>query len=281
MNEWYAKLDRQINYLSGDFGVIECSVCKKSFVKKHKKHKYCSLSCKAKAIRSKQLPEIKICPVCKKEFTARTKSQKYCSNYCVTQIQKLNSNSKIIKCANCHKEMVVPPYRLKTKNQFCCWGCYCTYQKGKTRNMVWNSKNKGKRGKTKANTTRGFEAVWRKIALAKANNCCEYCGISKESTRLNVHHVISRRNYSVKFYIPNAVVLCAKHHLFSSDFSAHQNSIEFARWILEKRGEAWYNDLLKHKQLIWHNWKLHIDEIREHLQEEQNQLKDIINEHNN
>jgi len=31
--------------------------------------------------------------------------------------------------------------------------------------------------------------------------------------------------------------------MFSSTFSAHQAPLEFARWLIESRGEHWYDEL--------------------------------------
>ena len=115
--------------------------------------------------------------------------------------------------------------------------------------------------------TRKFDKLWREKVLENANYECEVCGTT---TNLNCHHIIGRRNYSTRWYVPNGVVLCAKHHTFDSDFSAHQNPIDFSFWVHKKRGMKWWKDVLNQKNKIWRNWKLNLEEIEEHLKEKEN-----------
>lgn len=113
-------------------------------------------------------------------------------------------------------------------------------------------------GKT---ATRKFDKMWRDIALKNADYCCEYC----ETTEgLNVHHIISRRNYSTRWYIPNACVLCTTCHMFG-DFSAHGDPVNFSLWIVKKRGKRWWSDVMKRKNEIWRNWKFNFEDIHEYL----------------
>jgi hypothetical protein len=81
-----------------------------------------------------------------------------------------------------------------------------------------------------------FDKLWSEAIKREANFRCEMCGSDRS---LNSHHIFSRRYLSVRWAMRNGICLCAKHHFF-----AHQNSIEFAKWILNKRGEEWYNLLL-------------------------------------
>ena len=231
-----------------------CPGCGKKFIKKYSKQKYCSIPCIG--LGNKLKP--KICPTCKKEFPPRSSIAKYCSLECARKGGAVGlKTGKNIKCEQCGEIFWGRKARTKkNKNNFCCRKCYIEYMKGKKRKITWPNKKGG------AKTTRGFDNQWRKQALERANYKCEYCGATEH---LQVHHVIGRRCYSTRFYLPNAVVLCAKHHTFSTDFSAHQNIVEFSRWILERRGQEWWDDLNEHKNNLWHNWKLHLDEIREHL----------------
>ena len=76
---------------------------------------------------------------------------------------------------------------------------------------------------------------------------------------------MGRRNFSTRWYIPNGVVLCSKHHTFDSEFSAHQNPVAFAQWVIKYRGQTWWDDIMKQKNEIWRNWKLHLEDIENHL----------------
>jgi len=120
-------------------------------------------------------------------------------------------------------------------------------------------KKKLKPGKS---LTRKFDKLWREKALENANYKCEYCGSTEN---LNAHHIVGRRNYSTRWYLPNACILCSKHHTFDSDFSAHQNPLDFSIWILKERGQDWWDDILNQKNKIWRNWKLYLEDIENHL----------------
>ena len=83
---------------------------------------------------------------------------------------------------------------------------------------------------------------WRAEVIKKYGDFCEYC---HSISNLNVHHIFSRRIKCIRHYFPNGCVLCAKHHLFSTEFSAHQTPLAFAVWIIKRRGQLWYNNLEK------------------------------------
>lgn len=119
--------------------------------------------------------------------------------------------------------------------------------------------------KTGKSLTRKFDKLWREQCMERSGFQCEYC---KNTYTLNVHHIIGRRNYSTRWYIPNGIVLCSKHHTFDSDFSAHQNPLEFGQWLLKNRGQAWWDDVMKQKNKIWRNWKLNLEKIEKHLLED-------------
>ncbi len=86
-----------------------------------------------------------------------------------------------------------------------------------------------------------LDDVWRKIVKTRAENKCECCGIKRY---LNAHHVVGRRNRSLRWNISNGVALCPKCHTFSSTFSAHQTPTIFSEWIIRNRGENWHEDLI-------------------------------------
>lgn len=85
-----------------------------------------------------------------------------------------------------------------------------------------------------------LDKAWATYVKNRAGNKCEYCGKTKY---LNAHHIFGRRNRSVRWEISNSCCLCPACHTFSSVFSAHQTPTEFTRWIIDKRGEEWYDEL--------------------------------------
>lgn len=80
-----------------------------------------------------------------------------------------------------------------------------------------------------------LDSLWAQAVKARARYACEYC---RKTTPLNSHHVIGRRNKTLRHAVSNGCCLCVAHH-----FWAEQNGVAFAKWILEKRGEKWWNDL--------------------------------------
>ena len=83
---------------------------------------------------------------------------------------------------------------------------------------------------------------WRDEVIKKYGKFCAYCF---STSNLNVHHIFSRRLKSTRHAVENGIVLCAKHHIFSTEFSPHQTPTRFTLWIIQKRKKTWYNKLEK------------------------------------
>jgi hypothetical protein len=88
-----------------------------------------------------------------------------------------------------------------------------------------------------------LDDLWALRVKEKAEFKCEYCG---KEEGLNSHHIFSRSNHSVRWYIPNGLCLCVSHHVFGN-FSAHKSPMDFSDWIKEYRGEEWYDELKRKK----------------------------------
>jgi predicted restriction endonuclease len=85
---------------------------------------------------------------------------------------------------------------------------------------------------------------WSRKVKERDNNSCVICG---ESKMLNSHHIIPKEVKGLKFDIMNGICLCAKHHQFSRQLSAHSNSFVFIVWLQENRRGQF--DYLKSKYL--------------------------------
>lgn len=72
---------------------------------------------------------------------------------------------------------------------------------------------------------------WAKAVKQVFHNKCAICGSSK---MLNAHHIIPREIAELRHDIQNGIALCPKHHRFSFEFSAHQNSFVFYLWLMDK-----------------------------------------------
>lgn len=234
---------------------IECPVCHKVFRKNFIAQKYCSDSCAGKSRTAEKVE--KTCPKCGKVFLVPPNSsgakKKFCSPTCARRGGV--KSGKEIPCDLCGKMFYAGPGRLNKKNHFCSNDCRYKFYKDKTRKVTWTRK------KGSAKTKRAFDKKSRDKALEVYGQKCEICGTTDH---LNVHHVIRRRNFSVRWYVPNLIVLCVKHHMFGSELSAHGNSVAFAKWILEKRGNEWWEQLSKQSQQTI-SWQKSIDKIRSYL----------------
>jgi len=69
---------------------------------------------------------------------------------------------------------------------------------------------------------------------------CEICG---KTEYINSHHIYSRSNRAIRWDIDNCSLLCPSHHTFSTELSAHKAPMNFADWIIDKRGLVWYKRL--------------------------------------
>ncbi len=75
-----------------------------------------------------------------------------------------------------------------------------------------------------------YDKKWSKEAREKTPFCW-YCGSTEN---LNAHHFIRRAIKSCRLLLENAVILCAKHHVFSHEFSAHKTPEKFIKWFKSK-----------------------------------------------
>ena len=84
------------------------------------------------------------------------------------------------------------------------------------------------------------DALWSLKVKQRDKYKCVYCS---KTSYLNSHHIFSRSNRSVRFYLPNGITLCSGHHTLNSAFSAHKAPADFIEWLKVYLGEEKYNDL--------------------------------------
>lgn len=83
-----------------------------------------------------------------------------------------------------------------------------------------------------------WDKIWSAITR-KAYPFCEYCRVNGIFTPLNAHHFKGRSCKATRFMLENAVILCTKHHVFSSEFSAHKTPEKFERWFKKEFPERY------------------------------------------
>lgn len=137
------------------------------------------------------------------------------------------------KCKVCKKTFNA----VTSLNVYCSYECSNINSKKKSRDL-YKQKRKERLSK---------EKEWADACKKRADWACEYCGTTEN---LNAHHIFSRNKKSVKFDLDNAICLCALHHIFSTDFSAHKTPTEFTEWVIEYRGRDWYERLRKKAYML-------------------------------
>lgn len=109
---------------------------------------------------------------------------------------------------------------------------------------------------------RTLDILWAK--RVKKDEICELCQTGlKGYGKLNAHHFHSRKNHSVRWWIPNGVCLCHAHHM-AEKYSAHHNPAWFQVKMVEIRGEDWLDSLIKRTAKIF-PWQKHLKEIKQYL----------------
>jgi len=105
-----------------------------------------------------------------------------------------------------------------------------------------------------------MDKLWSEII--RSGGRCEICG---KTTNLQAHHVIGRRNLSLRWDLHNGVCLCPGCHTFSKT-SAHQNPIYFLDWFKKHRPED-YEYLIKKKNKTKTFYLSDYEEIYKELKE--------------
>ena len=81
---------------------------------------------------------------------------------------------------------------------------------------------------TKSETNK-LDKKFREAINERDNHICQRCG----NPGNNCHHIVGRRNRSVRWFIPNGLLLCPGCHTFRTD-SFHQNPRVTMEWFEEK-----------------------------------------------
>jgi len=204
-------------------------------------------------------PIEKICVGCGKQFQTISPAQKYCGRACFGA--HYPRKGKVIKCLTCNKEFYIPVSMIgirkycsqkcsqsKNRNkviELTCKTCGKKYTRSRSQVSNRGSAYCSDRCRNKAQRVTKktvLDRMWADVIKLKANYRCEYCGKGREVVQLHAHHIFGRRHNSVRWSIENGICLCASHHRLGK-FSAHQSPLEFGLWIIQKRGQQWYEKL--------------------------------------
>jgi hypothetical protein len=86
------------------------------------------------------------------------------------------------------------------------------------------------------------DRLWSEIIRSKGK--CEVCGLE----RVQSHHIIGRRNLTLRYELRNGVALCPLHHTLGIE-SAHQDPLWFQDWMMKNRRSDLNYLLLKRMEL--------------------------------
>ncbi len=83
-------------------------------------------------------------------------------------------------------------------------------------------------------TVKQLDLLWSQAVKVQAGYKCEVSGLGKYQCRLNSHHIVGKRNFTLRWDIRNGACLSSKKHTLERQ-SAHQDSKWFLDWFEEKR----------------------------------------------
>jgi len=118
-----------------------------------------------------------------------------------------------------------------------------------------------------------LDDAWAELVKLRAGMKCEYC---KKTTGLNSHHIYSRSKRSTRWLAINGSCLCVAHHVFSSGFSAHKTPTEFTMWIINDRGQEWFDELTLKANTIEKLFKHEKEELLKEMKSEIAELKNNL-----
>lgn len=88
--------------------------------------------------------------------------------------------------------------------------------------------------------TNKLDKMWREIIHQQGK--CAVCG---KTGRLEAHHIFTRSKRSTRWLVENGILLCSACHKFSPTLSAHKAPYAFFKWIEQRNGKKWLEDLAK------------------------------------
>lgn len=88
--------------------------------------------------------------------------------------------------------------------------------------------------------------IWGEKVHERDNDRCQVCG----ATPAQAHHIVGKRNFKLRFELHNGILLCSKHHVMDSKFSAHGTPTLFGEWFESKYPER-HQFLRDHVNEIW------------------------------
>ncbi len=88
--------------------------------------------------------------------------------------------------------------------------------------------------------------AWADTVRERDNNSCVVCGVHRGDLYINkkgktlkqvihAHHVFPKEITEFMYDVNNGISVCPKHHKYSTEISAHKNSLVFVLWLMKNR----------------------------------------------
>jgi len=103
-------------------------------------------------------------------------------------------------------------------------------------------KVKFRKPRTKKGWKRYCDDLWSYAVKLRDNFTCQVCNTKypQVSRGLNAHHIKTKgAKHSFRYVLDNGISLCVYHH---RKF-AHAEPEKFKRWLIENKGQEWWNKL--------------------------------------
>jgi 5-methylcytosine-specific restriction endonuclease McrA len=101
-----------------------------------------------------------------------------------------------------------------------------------------------------------LDKKFREVINERDNGICQYCGGSGN----NVHHIVGRRNRSLRWFTENSLLLCPGCHTFRTD-SFHQNPLTTMKWFEEKYPERYQAINERKNKILKQSYEEVLDEL--------------------
>jgi hypothetical protein len=83
-------------------------------------------------------------------------------------------------------------------------------------------------------TVKQLDLLWSQAVKIKAGYKCEISGLTKHQCKLNSHHIVGKRNFTLRWDLRNGLCVSSKKHTLDRQ-SLHQDPEWARQWLLEHR----------------------------------------------
>jgi 5-methylcytosine-specific restriction endonuclease McrA len=90
-----------------------------------------------------------------------------------------------------------------------------------------------------------YDVLWSRFVRERDGECL-YCG---KREYLAAHHFLRRGIKATRLVLDNGVTLCASHHTFNHQFSAHRTPEAFEKWFKRTYPDR-YREIRKRAQIM-------------------------------